>query len=100
MSSRLIDYFISDKILGLKLDGGLGASIPLKRLRKACPCAHCNGEKDVFGNIYKGPDSVLSQSSIKILKISLVGQYAIRVFWKDGHSSGIYTFDLLKALYE
>ena len=100
MSSRLIDYFISDKILGLKLDRNLEISIPLKKLRKACPCAHCNGEKDVFGNIYKGPDRVLNETSIKILKISLVGQYALRIFWKDGHSSGIYTFDLLKAMCE
>ncbi len=84
----------------IKLDGNLEILITLKNLRKACPCAHCNGEKDVFGNIYKGPSKKLNDSSFKIRQLSLVGNYAIRVFWEDGHSNGIYTFNLLKSLSE
>ena len=38
--------------------------------------------------------------SFIILKINLVGHYAIRIFWKDGHSNGIYTFEFLEALSE
>ena len=46
MPSQLIDYFISNKMAVIKLDGNLEILITLKNLRKACPCAHCNGEKD------------------------------------------------------
>ena len=30
--------------------------------------------------------------------VELVGRYAIRVWWDDGHSSGIYTFEFLRGL--
>jgi DUF971 family protein len=33
-----------------------------------------------------------------ITGIQPVGYYAIRPFWKDGHSTGIYPFELLKKL--
>jgi len=29
------------------------------------------------------------------LKVSLVGAYAIRIDWSDGHSTGIYTYEFL-----
>ena len=51
MSKKLIDYFISEQIISLKLDDNKELFISLEKLRKACPCAHCSGEKDIFGNI-------------------------------------------------
>ena len=100
MSEKLIDYIISEKFIALKFKSNLELLISLDILRKACPCAQCNGEKDIFGNIYKGPKKQLVGPSFIILKINLIGHYAIRVFWKDGHSNGIYTFKKLKSLSE
>jgi len=100
MSEKLTDYIISEKFIVLKFKSNLELLISLNVLRKACPCAQCNGEKDVFGNIYKGPKKQLTNLSFIILKINLIGHYAIRVFWKDGHSNGIYTFKKLKSLSE
>jgi DUF971 family protein len=31
-------------------------------------------------------------------RLELVGNYALRITWGDGHSAGIYDFDLLRAL--
>lgn len=98
MLSSPIDYFISDKFIALKINENLELSIPLKKLRQACPCAHCNGEKDVFGNISGKREAKLVDGSLALNRISLVGSYAIRFFWKDGHSNGIYTFKYLKGL--
>ena len=67
-------------------------------LRLSCPCANCSGEKDVFGNVYMGKQSKLTEASSQIEKITKIGHYAIRIFWKDGHSEGLYTFELLKRL--
>ena len=100
MPKKLIDHFVSNKIIAFKFEDDLELLIPLKKLRKACPCAHCSGEKDIFGNIYKGEPESLPPHGLVILKINLIGNYAIRVFWQDGHSNGIYPFDLLKNLSE
>jgi DUF971 family protein len=29
-----------------------------------------------------------------------VGSYAIRIYWSDGHNTGIYTWELLRSLAE
>jgi len=34
----------------------------------------------------------------ELAEISAVGNYAIQFQWKDGHNTGIYTFDYLRAL--
>jgi DUF971 family protein len=31
-------------------------------------------------------------------EIGLMGRYGIRIRWSDGHDTGIYTFDRLRAL--
>ena len=92
----MIDFLITDTELCLHLENR-ELFINLKKLRLACPCAHCCGEKDVFGNIYKPKASVLASSSFKVRAVSPVGNYALRVFWKDNHSKGIYTFGFLKT---
>jgi DUF971 family protein len=35
---------------------------------------------------------------IRPLAVSLVGGYAIRIDWSDGHNTGLYTYDHLLAL--
>jgi DUF971 family protein len=35
---------------------------------------------------------------ISIEKLELVGSYAIRVSWSDGHNSGLYTWERLQSL--
>ena len=71
--------------------------ITLKKLREACPCAFCSGEKDVFGNIYKGKKN-LTDGAFRLLRYEKVGLYGIRFFWEDLHHDGIYTYDLLRSL--
>ena len=71
--------------------------ITLKKLREACPCAFCSGEKDVFGNIYRGKKS-LADNSFRLSRYEKVGLYGIRFFWEDHHHDGIYTYDLLHSL--
>lgn len=36
--------------------------------------------------------------SLKMNSVEAVGQYAIRIYWNDGHSSGIYSFDHLRSI--
>ena len=94
------DYLITDNFIALKFNNNINVEISLKTLREICPCAHCSGEIDVFGNHYKPQKPLLTALAFKIKFIKPVGNYAIRIFWEDGHSNGIYTLDFLKSLNE
>ena len=63
-----MNYLVTEKHLALSLSDSSELLIDLKKIRIACPCAHCNGEKDVFGNTYKlKAASPLQENSFKIL---------------------------------
>ena len=34
----------------------------------------------------------------KIVDAEMVGRYAIRILWSDGHNTGIYSYELLRSL--
>jgi len=36
--------------------------------------------------------------ALKMLGVEPVGNYAIRINWSDGHSSGIYSYDHLRRI--
>ncbi len=64
-------------------------------LRWLCPCAYCRGEAGVPGWLDSGPTLTPAQTQLTDLK--LVGQYAIAPTWADGHHTGFYTFERLRA---
>lgn len=71
--------------------------LPLPMLRRACPCATCQGEPDARGRVVK-PHQDLSERAFDLVRWQLVGGYALQLFWGDGHSSGIYSFQYLREL--
>ena len=62
----LIHYEILNDLLLLKWEDKSENALPLKSIRDNCPCAHCSGETDVFGNIYKGPPQIMKEESLKL----------------------------------
>jgi DUF971 family protein len=97
---NLLTYESINDLMLFKWEDGLESYINLKTLREKCPCANCEGEKDVFGNIYKGNTSPINENSFLLKGLQPVGYYALRPFWKDGHHSGIYSFEMLRVLCE
>ena len=97
---NLTYHEVVNDLLLLQWTDGSENAILLKGVRDNCPCANCAGETDVFGNVYKGPPQSMKKESYIVTGIQPVGYYAIRPFWKDGHSTGIYSFGLLKKLCE
>jgi ATP-binding protein involved in chromosome partitioning len=63
-------------------------------LRLACGCAGCVDE--TTGHKTLDPSSV--PLDIRVTRAGLVGRYAIALSFSDGHSSGLYTFERLRAL--
>jgi DUF971 family protein len=83
--------------LYIKWDDGTESEIGLKYLRNECPCAMCKGET-VLLRTYRPARKEISSEMYKLTDIKTVGGYAIQITWKDGHNTGIYTWDNLKQL--
>ena len=86
--------------LAIKWDDGTESFISLEAMRRNCPCASCHGETDVLGNVYKGPQRELVANAFQLVRLGNVGGYALSPLWADGHSTGLFSFELLRQLAE
>jgi DUF971 family protein len=84
--------------LAIKWSDGSESYLRLETLRRSCPCAGCQGERDVLGQLHKGPEQPLTAASFELKRCEAVGGYALQPFWGDGHNSGLYTFAYLRHL--
>ena len=90
---------------GIEIDwkDGHHSSYPVGYLRDECPCATCTGahgtvpKKTGYSNPASSPFQMF-QPVLKMLGVEPVGNYAIRINWSDGHSTGIYSFDHLRRI--
>lgn len=85
--------------LALAFTDGFEAYIDLAMLRRACPCAICQGEPDALGRVVR-PVVEYGPRASDLQKFETVGGYALQLFWADGHSSGIYSYSYLQRLAE
>lgn len=86
--------------LALTWSDGQTYTLTLQQLRDACPCANCKGET-ILGVHYppvKLP--MFAPGMYEVEAIEPVGNYAIQVRWRDGHHTGIYTWEQLRDLCE
>jgi len=74
--------------------------ITLTKLRDMCPCADCKGESVILNNYIPIKSPFKAAGFYEINKIESVGNYAIQIHWKDGHNSGIYSWDVLRQIGE
>lgn len=64
-------------------------------LRWACPCAWCAGEGGLPGMLQNKQS--LSVDETTLVNIEPVGRYGLTPVWEDGHRTGIYTYEKLRA---
>lgn len=69
---------------------------PLNLLRDRCPCASCRGPQKSL--VPPHAESARPAGSVRLLEVSPVGRYALRFLWRDGHDTGIYTYEYLRSL--
>ena len=84
--------------LAIKWPDDRESFVPLEKLRRHCPCAGCKGETDILGNLYKNPEKPYAPNAFEIVRLATVGGYAIQPVWADGHSTGLFPFELLRQL--
>lgn len=83
-------------------DDGVSASFALGELRRACPCAGCQGAREQGRDPYRAPLSTGPGAAAgpTIVDASLVGAWGLAIRWDDGHDTGIYAWDTLRHWYE
>jgi len=93
----LIKVFNKTTLL-IEWDEKTESKIGLKYLRDECPCANCKGET-ILLKTYRPPKTKMFNLEMYMLQnIQPVGSYAIQISWKDGHTTGIYSWEYLKKL--
>jgi DUF971 family protein len=83
--------------LALSFGDGSEAYLELPMLRRACPCAACQGEPDALGRVLR-PRVEHGPRAFELQRFDWVGGYGLQLFWADGHSTGIYSFPYLRRL--
>ena len=90
----LIKLHQGTALLEVSFAGGQNYMLPCEYLRVYSPSAEVRG--------HAGSRSVLSFESgkkyVNIKAVDPVGNYAIKIVFDDGHSSGIYTWEMLYDL--
>ena len=80
--------------LRIRWKDGHESHYPVRELRLACPCARCIEE--MTGRPILQPDEI--PEDIRPVRIDPVGRYALQIAWTDGHDTGLFTFERLRAL--
>ena len=97
-----------DKQLDIDWQDGRHCTYPLTLLRAMCPCAQCRLQRE-----QRDPHSIMDQprkkttltilpgnyaEPVTVKDAELIGNYAMKIEWSDGHDSGIYSFDYLRSI--
>lgn len=82
-----------EQSLTLRWADGTTSRFALADLRRNCPCAECRGRREQ-GEIPGGDATPIAVDA------HLVGGWGLSIRWRDGHDTGIYSFDLLRKLCE
>ena len=66
------------------------------QLRQRCPCATCNSERARAAADGKVPET--SGVAVTIAAMEPTGNYAYKITFSDGHSTGLFTLEFLREL--
>jgi DUF971 family protein len=102
------EHIAISKSKGIEIDwkDGHHSSYSNALLRDECPCATCTGahgtepQRTNFAS-QDAPGAnpfQMYKPAPKMLNIEPVGNYALKIFWNDGHSSGIYSWEHLRDI--
>jgi DUF971 family protein len=89
-----IRAFSGDQILELTWPDGRIDRLPYHYLRGECPCATCRNEWT--GERILDPATL--RPDLKLEGMEPIGNYALRLVWNDGHSSGLFSWENFRRL--
>ena len=83
--------------LALAWSDGEESYFTFETLRRACPCANCQGEPDALGRVIR-PQVHFGPKAFELVSWEIIGGYALQPRWGDGHATGLYSFRYLREL--
>jgi DUF971 family protein len=83
---------VDDRTLGITWTDGRRDTFDVVDLRRRCPCAVCVDEWTRAQRLAPGD----VKDTVRPERIDSVGAYALQIKFSDGHSTGIYTFQMLR----
>lgn len=89
----------TQRTVTIKWNDGTQSRYSFDGLRLACPCVECKGGHANMGR--PTPRAAVRDApptDLRLESLQLVGTYALQPTWSDGHSTGIYTWELLRAI--
>lgn len=90
---------IGEAFLAIVWEDGHESYLEAPMLRKSCPCAGCRTEAEAGGPAKSAPSGLSLMAPVpRLLALEEVGNYAVRLRWSDGHSTGLYDHRLLRSL--
>ena len=89
----------NERRLNITWSDGHVSNLKFDGLRLACPCVECKGGHANMGKA-TAPSVVKNAPNLGIQLEELIpaGSYALQPMWSDGHTTGIFTWELLRAL--
>lgn len=93
-----VDMQVVGTELAVKWSDGGEDFVALETLRRFCPCAGCLGEKDIFGKTYRAPERPYGPGAFEVARFLPVGGYAVQFVWRDGHNTGLYTWEWIRRV--
>ena len=81
--------------LSITWDDGEICEYSLRDLRRNCPCAACLADAQSHSASFI---PLFTRDALSLGAIHPVGRYALQFTWKDGHSTGIYTYAALRSM--
>lgn len=89
-----LSFLTSEARLSIDFDDGFSGSIPFELLRVESPSAETQGH----GTARLPPPG--GKRSVAVSGADLVGRYAVRIRFSDGHDTGLFTWLYLRELAE
>ena len=93
----LLNAAVIGSELALAWSDGEESYFSFEALRRACPCAACQGEPDALGRVVR-PNPTFGPKAFVLASWEIVGGYALQPRWADGHATGLYSYQYLRGI--
>jgi DUF971 family protein len=83
--------------IAIRWSDGVETYYSMEKLRALSPSAETTGERDLLGVKYGG-ESGKDYAGVRVTAWQVVGGYAVAFAFSDGHKTGIYSYEYLRAV--
>jgi DUF971 family protein len=88
---------VRDRAVTIRFEDGEVCVFDVGELRRWCPCASCRGQREKGMPSWPRPGG---SDTVAVARADLVGAWGLSIDWDDGHSTGIYAWQILRRWWD